>query len=90
MKHQGRTQGDGVSVDDKFTPPFALAPVEIIRKKLGRFIPESVDYLVEWATGERAWVIEWAVHDPGWQPKTGQACACGEAAVLYLPRGVQV
>ena len=63
-------------VDRDFTPASAREPAVV----LDRFKPSSmgtVDYLVEWATGERRWVIEHGVHDVAWDPKTGAGCSCG-------------
>lgn len=89
LRHAKRSDGSWVQVDDRFTPPFANDPANVIRTKPARFL-NTVEYLVEWATGEREWVIEWAVHEPGWEPKTGVGCPCGRQSLLYTPKAMQI
>ena len=85
MKHADYNLGDSVAVDDRFMPPFAHQPAEVVRVKPSAFGSAGRDYLVEWATGERGWVVEWAVHASTWDPKIGAGCACGQQSVAYTP-----
>ena len=84
-KHAKRVPGAEVSVDERWMPAFGRHPAEIVRGKPTRFGSGDWDYLVEWATGEREWVVSWAVHDPTWNPKTGEACSCGQVSAANMP-----
>lgn len=75
-RHVRRLPGAPVRVEAEFYPAFARAPSEVVRFREATVFPEEVDYLIEWATGERKWVVSWAVHDPAWLPATGAGCTC--------------